>query len=493
MNRLVARYRNDEGMGMITVMLLMAVVSGLIVTATALAVNNTNNQRRDRQSLGALASSEAGVAQALQYIRGSNLASLTCQEPAPGTAPGASCQGAGPSWTSATNPKEIRVDGGTGGCVLSSDCFKVWIGTVQAFTPSCAAKHQSPPGQCYGKYRIHSTGVSGNGPGARRIVVDVQAAPFRYPLGVFSETDFSGNGNVGIHAESVYTGGCTINRQDDSHSGSGFQFQWDSANNRPVIDLFADQPAGAHAVGGVSTVNNGDCTTSKGSGGPIHAAGPCNSTFKWDQDSSGGALTPGDACYGKYVRSDGTVYPTTSRFTAQDLQDIGYRPRGLTDAQYDQLKAQAQAQGTYNIANASINGTLTSLANAGVTSPVLYWDNASVSLNQSDFPAAFSRAVNSTPGCAQSTVTIIVTGAGHNLSYQGGNTSPFLVAAIFVPDGTLTGNGGRNTIGTVFAKTIDLGGNIDFYLDACYANSPPGGTLDVQVTGFREDDGTDVN
>jgi hypothetical protein len=487
------RLRGDDGIGMITVVLIMMVMSGLVVTATALTVNNTGNQRRDRQSLGALASSEAGVAQAIQYIRGGNLASLTCQEPAAGATPGASCQGAGPSWTSATNPMQIRVDGGTGGCVASSDCFKVWIGTVQAFTPSCPERHLSPPGQCYGKYRIHSTGLSGNGPGARRVAVDVQASPYRYPLGVFSETAFSGNGNVGIHAESVYTGGCTINRQDDSHPGSGFQFQWDSAAGRPVIDLFADQPAGAHAVGGVSTVNNGDCTTTRGSGGPIHSAGACNSTFKWDQDNSGSALTPGDACYGKYTRSDGTVYPTSSRFTMQDLQDIGYRPRGLTDSQYDALKSQAQAEGTYNIATGSLNSVLTGLVNAGISSPVLYWDNGSVSLTQSNFPAAFSRALSTSAGCAQKTVTIIVTGTGHNLSYQGGNTAPYLTAAIFVPDGTLTGTGGRNTIGTVFAKTVDLGGNVDFYLDACYANSPPGGTLDVQVTSFREDDSTDVN
>lgn len=485
--------RTDDGIGMITVMLIMGVLSGLVITATALAVNNTSNQRRDRQSLGALAAGEAGVAQAIQYLRNGNLAALTCLEPAAGAAPGPSCQGAGPSWTSATNPMQIRVDGGVGACVAASDCFRVWIGTVETFKPSCPARNLNPPGQCYGKYRIHSTGVSGNGPGARRIVVDAQVAPYRYPLGVFSETNFSGNGNVGIHAESLYTGGCVINRQDDSRSGSGFQFQWDSANNRPVIDLFADQPAAAHAVGGISTVNNGNCTGTQGQAGPIHRSGICNSTFKWDRDNLGGALTPGDACYGKYVRSDGTVYPTSSKFTAQDLQNIGYRPRGLTDAQYGALKAQAQAQGTYNIATSSLNATLSSLLSAGVTSPVLYWDNASVSLSQGDFPAGFSRAINQTPGCAQNTVTIVVAGSAHNLSYQGGNSSPFLTAAIFVPDGTLTGQGGRNTIGTVFAKTIDLGGNVDFYLDACYANSPPGGTLDVQVTSFREDDGTDVN
>jgi hypothetical protein len=45
----------------------------------------------------------------------------------------------------------------------------------------------------------------------------------------------------------------------------------------------------------------------------------------------------------------------------------------------------------------------------------------------------------------------------------------------------------------VFAKTLDLGGNADFYMDACFANNPPGATLDAQVMTWREDDSKDIN
>lgn len=481
----------DDGIGVVTVILVMAVVTAMTITAVSLTKNNLNNVRGDRQSLTALATSEAGVAQAVSYLRTVNLASLSCTEPAPGAAPGASCQGAGPSWSSAANPMQIRIDGGSGACVASSDCFKVWIGTVSPFVPDCAARRASPPGRCYGTYRIHSTGISGNGPGARRVAVDVRISPYNYPLGIFSETDFSGNGNVGIHGESVYTAGCIANRQNDAQSGSGFQFQWDSANNRPVLDRFSGLPAAAHAVGGISTRNS--CSGGNGGGGPIHtSSAPCNSTFRFDRDSAGGQLT-GTPCLNAFTTPEGVGYPTTSRFTAQDLENIGYRPRGLTEAQYESLKTQAQGTGTYNLAPSALASTLSSLLAAGVTSPVLYWDNGDVSLRQNDFPAGFSRAVNDTAGCAQNSLTIVVSGTGNDLSYQGGNTAPFLTAAIFVPDGTLRGQGGRNTIGTVYAKTIDLGGNMDFYLDKCYANSPPGGTLEVQVVNFREDDGQDIN
>ncbi|MDX6224919.1 MAG: hypothetical protein QOE64_1295 [Frankiales bacterium] len=492
MNRFRSMRDDDRGLGIITVIFVMAIISALAVTATALTVNNLGNARRDRQSLSALATSEAGVSQAIQRLRTGNLSQLSCMEPLPGALPtGPVCTSTTMGWTSATSPMQVNVDGTVGSCVTSKDCFKVWIGTVAPYVPNCPARHASPPASCSGVYRVHSTGVSGNGPGARKLAVDVKVTPYPYPIGVFSEQTMSGNGNVGIHSESIFTNGCMMNRQDDSHSGSGTQFQWDSVNNRPVIDLVYDQPAAAHATGKVDDHNN-SCNQS------IHETNSgtqvkCNTTFPYDQDSGGGSLTAGDGCYGKYTRSDGSVYPTTSLFTATDLQNVGYRPRGLTDAQYDALKEQAQAEGTYNLATGSISSTLTSLLSAGVTSPVLYWDTASVSLHSTDFPSSFLRSIDTSSSCSSNSVTIVVNGSGHDLDYQGGNTGPYLVAALFVPDGTLTGSGGRNTIGTVFAKTVDLGGNVDFYMDQCFASNPPGATLDAQVINWREDDSKDIN
>ena len=347
LDRLRERVQGDDGIGIVTVVFVMAIVVAMTVTAVGLAKNNFDNVRGDRQSLTALATSEAGVSQALSFLRSANLASLTCTEPASGALPGSTCQGSGPSWTSASNPMQVRLDGVAGTCTTAADCFKVWIGTVQAFDPACPARRANPPGKCYGIYRVHATGISGNGPGARRVAVDATVSPLSYPLGVFSETDFSGNGNIGIHAESVYTGGCIANRQRDDANGSGFQFQWDSANSRPVLDKFTGRPAAAHAVGGIST---GNSCGGNGNHGPIHVAGtPCNPLYKFDRSGAGAALTPGDTCHGAFLGSTPT-YPTTSAFTATDLQAIGYRPRGLTDAQYGSLKTQAQSFGTYNLA-----------------------------------------------------------------------------------------------------------------------------------------------
>lgn len=479
--------RDDEGIAVITVVLLTSVVTALLITSTVVTVNNLGNASRDRQSLSALSTAEAGLAQAVQFLRGGNLGALTCIEPAVGVAPGVTCQGATASWISATNPRQVALTGTPGACSAAQNCFKVWIGTVQKYVANCAARRATPPGSCFGIYRVHATGLAGSGPGARRLVADIKVTPYPFPIGVYADA-FSGNGNIGIHSESLFTNGCVKNRQNDAASGSGFQFQYDSAAGRPVLDLIYDQPISAHAIGAISTSNN---SCGSGSGGqPIHQTANCNATFKWDQDGDGGAIAA--PCLSAYTRSDGSTYPLSSKFTAADLQNYGYRPRGLTDAVCDSLRSQAQAQGTYNIGAAAISAKLTALAAAGITSPVLYWDNADVDIKQSDFPASYSRALNQSATCtAAGSVTIVV--AGHDLKYTGGNSSPYLVASILVPDGGLTGQGGRNTIGTVFAKDLDLGGNVDFYMDECFVNNPPGATLDATSTNWREDDGTDTN
>lgn len=493
MNRRVRHVHGpDAGIGVVTVIFVMAVVSALTVTAASLTINNLSNTSRDRQALAALATSEAGVSQAISYLRSGNLGSLTCIEPPPGATPGATCQGATESWTSAANPKQIRLDGSAGGCLSALDCYKVWIGTVKSFTPGCPEQRATPPVPCTGIYRIHATGFSGNGPAARRLAVDVEAGPFPFPIGVFTEA-LSGSGNVGIHRMSVFSNGCIKNRQRDNAAGSGFQFDWDAAAGRPVLDVVYDQPATAHTTDLTTTSNN---VCGDGAGGErIHKPGSpaCNANFKFDQTGLGGPLTAGDGCYGAYTRSDGSLYPTSSYFGPADLGRYGYRPRGLTDAQYDALRSQAQAQGTYNMPTGSVNSVLTTLAASDIASPVLYWDNGSVNLNISNIPAAYKRPIgNDLTNCGTRSLTIVVSGPGNNFTYGSGNTSPYIVASIFVPDGTLTGSSGSNTIGTVFAKVIDLSGNPDFYMDRCFAANPPGATLDVEVLNWREDDGKDI-
>ena len=47
----------DAGVGIVTVVLVMAVITALAITATKLTINNVGNVTRDRQALAALATS----------------------------------------------------------------------------------------------------------------------------------------------------------------------------------------------------------------------------------------------------------------------------------------------------------------------------------------------------------------------------------------------------------------------------------------------------
>ena len=64
-------------------------VTAFAITATTLSMNNLKNTVRDKQANSALATSEAGVAEAIEYLRSAaKLGQLTCMEPVPATDPG---------------------------------------------------------------------------------------------------------------------------------------------------------------------------------------------------------------------------------------------------------------------------------------------------------------------------------------------------------------------------------------------------------------------
>lgn len=464
----------DRGVAMLTAITVMALLLAVGLTVTTLGVNNLKNANRDRQAGAALGASDAGVAQAIEYIRNNGVGGLNCLE-----ATSSACSSNPAGWTNPTSPKLVDLSSGAIGCTASSDCAKVWIGTVQAY---------APPLVKVGTYRIHSQGVYGNGPGSRSVVADITVTPDAFPIGVFGE-QISGNGGTKVFNESLFARACISPRETGSGSGTRFQ----------GIDPYWGIPAAAHTTSHVSTSNN--C----GSNGYIHASSPASKhcpdgmgysssavdTMKYDQSGDGGPVSAGSPCYRSFTKADGTTYPEgdTTAFTTADLQRYGYRPRGLSDAQYSALKARAQAQNLYNPTIGSISATVTGLLAAGISQPVLYFDNGNVSMAYSDFPSgAFERAPAAT--CSPQSMVVVVEHG--NLTWQGGNNKWF-DAAFFVPDGTWTGNGGYNVLGTLWANNLSLGGNEQFQLDSCFVTNTQGSILDVKMKSFREDDQKDVS
>jgi hypothetical protein len=501
LSRLVRR-RDDEGVALITAIMVMLVLLAFGSVVAVLGVNNLRNANGDRQAGSSLGAGDAGVAQAIEYLRSNGVSGLSCPETNP-----SSCSTNPAGYSNPSNPKKIPLDSAGVGCNTGgNNCAKVWIGVVQAFAPPLVKT---------GTYNIHSEGVYGSGPSARQLVVTVQVTPDKFPIGVFGQT-VSGNGGTALYTESLFTTACVS--PIETGNGNGTRFTG--------IDSYWGQPAAAHTTTHISSsvgcgangyIAHGQPSNSNASNNGC----PNNATLNKMQSGDGQLVSgsAGSSCYRTYQRPDGSWYPDgvcpsdatprpgdglcdTTAFTTADLQRFGYRPRGLSDAQYAALRSRSQSQGTYNIAVGSISSAITNLLNAGVSNPVLYWDcsnagsvcstSQGLSLRQSDFPAgtfASPPSANGTCSGAIGVVTIVVEHA--SLTFQGGNNTWF-DAALFVPDGSFNGNGGYNILGTLFSNNLDLGGNQTWSLDPCWLTSFPGPVLSLTQTNFREDDAADV-
>lgn len=485
------RERGDDGIALLTVILLLAALTAVTSSLAVIGVNNLQNANRDRQSGAAFGTADAGIAQAIQYIRTSGINNLQCAEASYNAVPATAGCAAKPfsstapndGWANPTAPHQVVLDG-TGGtaCNNTRNCYKVWISYVKKFA---GCKLVGGTQVCEGTYRIHSKGFFGNGPSSRRIVVDVTIAPFRFPIGVYGYS-FTGGGNTGLHTTSLYTSTNVCNRGKDSGGGSGLYFQG--------YDDVYQQPASAHAEGVIGT--SGSCGSA---GSSIHSGllNKCAADQLNDQDSQG--IDPLAPVYvGPCNKNpDGTYYSLASKMSQGDLAKIyGLTPKGLTQQQYAQLKTQAMAECLYFPAStkrSNCDGTTTyqaAWAATPFTQPVLYFDgwNPDMHVNV-DVPSAFKFSSPTDTNCDPHQAIVIVRNSA--MSYQGGNNNYFPLA-MFVPEGNFNGSGGENTIGTLFAQNIAVNGNTDFYMDKCFADNPPGGLLDVKATAFHEEDGTDV-
>jgi len=494
--------RRDEGVALATALLVCLALLAFGSTVTVLGVNNLRSANRDRQAGTSLGAGDAGVAQAIEYIRANGVAGLICPDNNP-----ASCADNPAGWSNPSNPQLIALDSAGVGCATGgADCAKVWIGVVTGF---------SPPAVRTGVYNIHSEGVYGPGPSARRVVVSVRVTPDSYPVGVFAQT-VSGNGGTALYTESLFTTDCVSPL--DTGSGNGTRFTG--------IDNYWGQPAAAHSTTHASSAVHCDSrgyiqSSSPTSTSPSANSCPNNSALNLDQSGDGGLVSAsvGNQCYQQYQRADGSWYPDgvcpagvsspygngmcdTTAFTTADLQRYGYRPRGLSESEYAALKARARSQGLYNLPVASVQAALTSVVNAGINNPVLYWDcsnagsicssTSPLALGNSDLPAVFTAGPTAQGGACPSPLRILTIVVEHaDAAFQGGNNT-WTDAAFFVPDGSFNANGGYQILGTMFAQNLSLGGTVAYSLDSCWVKSFPGPVLSIKQVGFREDDASDA-
>lgn len=478
---MLTRMRRDDGAALLTTIFFVAVLSALSVTVGVMTVNNVGNAARDRQGTAALALSEAGVAQAVSYIRsGQSIRALRC-------AP--DCGAANP-W--GEQPKSVDGDNFPAQTVTlaTGEEYQVWIEPispldVSTFTP--------------GIYRVHSIGTSSGNPGNRTVQVDLEVSPFKYPLGVFGDSILPG-GDGAVFNESVFSTGCVFKR-DKIAFGTGLDAVYGKPPAVHTSSIITD--AQASGSGGCSNdkfaIHNASHTSWRGNG--------CNDYYKVNSDGSVvdyrfdsdslGKDPVGSPCYGAATGVT-PAWPTSSYVpNAQWLEDTyDFQIEGLTADQLELLKSAAMEQGFYIQDTADIPAVLQA-ANAATThpNPILFYDlqgsaiGKEVDLN--DLSPSYGRSHplgGASASCDGAAVFLVVKNGN-----VGMNANTNVTASVFAlgpaPYGKVNKlNGGGQLIGTVYARSVDLTGTADVKLDECFVENPPGQALEVNVTDFVEVD-----
>lgn len=421
--------RDDDGVAMMTVMLVGAVLMALALVTSDVSMSNLKNAGRDRVAVSAFGVAEAGVQEAMAYLRDEGVDEVADCSP--------SCTGL--PWGNKQNP--MVLDFGSGRQA------RVWVEVKSQL---------NPPNEKVGRYLVHSEGTSGQGPGLRRVTQEVIAEHYLFPMGVYAD-HIASNGTPQTFKQSVFSENCIFGREKMKIEGD---------------DLYYGGKAGAVSAKFVSE-GSGTCTA--GNAKNIHMNGStplfCNSKYPTDRDNQGGS-TSGTTCN-----------EVDSSYMNLDLLKSSYGGR-IPDSILGMLKKKAIAQGNYWT---STNSWTPPNPNTHPDA-VLYFDvgaNDTVAIQNELNPYD----VNPATCTPKRTVIVIVDNAtvgSGGLRLQSGAR---LNGGIFVPNGNLDFRGSTTFTGPLNALTIsNWAGSATSQLTECFLNNLPGAMLDIQSERFREVD-----
>ena len=141
----------DEGAALLITMFVVGLVTVLTSVIVAVTVDDLSSSRRSRDAATALDASEAGIAQALAYLRTNGAGSVSCSRST-----------ASPYFSSTcTSPWTDPAGTVTSLPGLAGQSYRAWIEPIAPL-----------PASNPGRYRIHATGYVGDpaSPAARREV-----------------------------------------------------------------------------------------------------------------------------------------------------------------------------------------------------------------------------------------------------------------------------------------------------------------------------------
>ena len=465
-----ARRRDERGSAMILTMMALVLITGLASTVAVLTLDNLRSSWRAQQAGSAINAADAGVAQAMTYLRSAGVRPLRCS-------PGCTSN----SWGNQDAPTTVSLPGGAG------ESVRVWIEAVSPY-----------PAHDPGLYRIHSTGDAA-GSASRTVLADVSVTTTDVPRGIFAHT-ITGGGAASVTRQSVFSTGCVWERDK-------------IAMVPGQIDLAYGIPIGVHTSDYITTAHGSGQHCSETQSGLIHATGsgnnvtpsPCSDDprFRYDQDRAGGSLlgTPCESVqttYPKYYgpqnldgSSDTDVDGSFVKDDATLTRLFNLKDPALSPTQVDQLRSIARGQGNYWTSS-------TGWSTPDEENAVMFFDltkgsdlGGTVDLN--DFPAdsVFARPAglaDTDPGCSSRSLLIVVDGGNVKI-----NSNQQLFASLFLTSSAPYGqvvkaNGTAQFIGTIYADKVNLVGTFDASMDACFlANTSPA-LLDFRAGSYREDD-----
>ena len=454
----------DRGSSLIITLMVLALVTALSTTLAAVSIANLRAALSAQRGGSAVNGADAGIAQAMAYLRNNGVRGLACSPTCPAN-----------PWGNRASPATVSLTGPAG------QSYRVWIEPLAAF-----------PTNDPGRYLIHSTGTA-SGAATREVSAEVAVTKTQVPQGVFARS-INGGGDASIARQSVFSTGCVYNRSKIQMSG---------------MDLAYGIPVAVHSSQIITdSIGTGQyCpTTSK----PIHRAKPqytspqaCNADYPYDQDRIGGSLSSTgcagtQTAYPQYygqrdVNGDGSndVDGSMLKDDAALLGLYGIRTPALTQSQLDQLRVIAQSQGNYWTTSGSNTWTSPDETNAVMFFELSQTDaGGTVDLND---VTGFSRSgsANLSAGdaaCPAKSLVIVVEGGNVKL-----NSNQQLYASLFLVSGSPYGqvfkaNGTSDFIGTIYADTVNLTGTANVSVDECFrANASPA-LLDFNITNYREID-----
>lgn len=460
----------DAGSAMIITLMVMALLAALSTTVAAVTINNLQSSTRAQQAGSALNAADAGVSQAVSYLRSSGVRDLRCSPSCPSN-----------PWGSQTNPSSVSMAGG--------QRYAVWIETVTPF-----------PANDPGLYRVHSTGTAG-GSAERRVLADVTVTSASVPKGIFART-ISGGGSASVTRQSVFSTGCVYDRSKINMQGG--------------TDVAYGIPVAVHSAQ-IITESNGTgqyCPTTQK---PIHdpkktgAARYCptDPRYRFDQDKLGGPLSSADSCYDSRMASGGAwaSYYAPRNLDADSDMDVngsyikddatlqklfGVQSPVLSQAQIDRLRSVAQAQGTFYETAAPPAPTNTFAPSSN--NAVMFFDlkgahlGETVDLNKITGFERDPNVLDSDPTCTSKSLVIVIEGGNARL-----NSTTKLFASLFLtstaPYGQVVKDNGNSAfIGTIYADNVNMVGTADISMDTCFLANVSPALLDFTLKNYREDD-----